>query len=67
MFVVSKKNFIIQRADGSKYRIGKGYTGEIPEDVAKVRLVQAAIKGGSIIAPPSHADKDIRAADKSKK
>lgn len=67
MFILSKKNFLIRRADGSAHRIGKGYAGEIPEDVAKARLVQAAIKGGSIIAPPSHADKDIRAADKSKK
>lgn len=62
MFIFSKKNFIVNRADGSKYRINKGYTGDIPDDVAQSRLVQAAIKGGSIVAPASHSDKDMQAA-----
>lgn len=61
MFIFSKKNFIVNRADGSKYHINKGYTGDIPKDVAQSRLVQAAIKGGSIVAPASHSDKDMQA------
>lgn len=62
MFILSKKNFLIRRADGSAYRIGKGYAGEIPEDVAQARLVRAAVRGGSILTPDSHADKAIQAA-----
>ena len=62
MFILSKKNFLIRRADGSAYRIGKGYAGETPEDVAQARLVRAAVRGGSILTPDSHADKAIQAA-----
>ena len=62
MFILSKKNFLIRRADGSVYRIGKGYAGEIPEDVAQARLVRAAVRGGSILTPDSRADKAIQAA-----
>ncbi len=62
MFILAKKNFLIRRADGSAYRIGKGYAGEIPEDVAQARLVRAAVRGGSILTPDSHADKAIQAA-----
>lgn len=64
MFIFSKKNFLIRRADGSEYRIAKEYTGEIPEDIAQSRLVQNAVKGGSIVTPAGHSDKKIEAAVK---
>ena len=35
MFIVSKRNYLVIRADGSAYRIKKDYIGEIPEDVAE--------------------------------
>lgn len=63
MFIMSKKNFLIPRADGSRYMIRKDYIGDIPEDVAKTWLVQAAIKDGSIATPASHLDGDLRASD----
>lgn len=62
MFIFSKKNFLIRRADGSEYLIAKGYTGEIPEDIAQSRLVQNAIKGGSIVTPAGHSDKAVETA-----
>lgn len=48
MFIVSKRNYLVIRADGSAYRIKKDYIGEIPEDVAESVLVQRAIQGGNI-------------------
>ena len=45
MFIVSKKKFIVRRADGSSYLIRKDYIGEIPGDVAESNLVQKAIRG----------------------
>ena len=51
MFIVSKKKFIVRRADGSSYLIRKDYIGEIPGDVAESNLVQKAIRGGSIAVP----------------
>ena len=46
MFIVSKRNFRVRRADGTFYLIRKDYAGDIPEDVFKSRLVQEAIIGG---------------------
>ena len=63
MFIVSKKNFVIRRPAGGTYRIGKDWAGELPEDVAKSWLVQAAIRSGSIIASPSAKDKDMAQAE----
>ena len=37
MFIVSKRNYQVRRADGSLYLIKKNYIGEIPEDVAQDR------------------------------
>lgn len=68
MFVMSKRNFLVPRADGTRYMIRKDYIGDIPEDVAKSWLVQAAIKDGGIATPSSHLDGDLRASsDKSDK
>lgn len=63
MFIMSKRNFLVPRADGSRYMIRKDYIGDIPEDVAKSWLVQAAIKDGGIATPSSHLDGDLRASD----
>ena len=49
MFIVSKRNYLVIRADGSAYRIKKDYIGEIPEDVAESVLVQRAIQGRQIL------------------
>lgn len=62
MFVMSKRNFLVPRADGTRYMIRKDYIGDIPEDVANSWLVQAAIKDGGIATPSSHLDGDLRAS-----
>ena len=59
MFIVSKRNFRVRRADGTFYLIRKDYAGDIPEDVFKSRLVQKAIIGGLIFAPETSRDKDV--------
>ena len=51
MFIMSKRNFLVPRADGTNYMIRKDYIGDIPEDVANSWLVQAAIKDGGIATP----------------
>ena len=58
MFIVSKRNFRVRRADGTFYLIRKDYAGDIPEDVFKSRLVQKAIIGALIYAPETSRDKD---------
>lgn len=69
MFILSKRNFKVRRADGSSFLIKKDFIGDIPEDVFNSRLIQKAIKGGLVAAPESHKDKalyeaDMEAADK---
>lgn len=69
MFILSKRNFKVRRADGSSFLIKKDFIGDIPEDVFNNRLIQKAIKGGLVAAPESHKDKalyeaDMEAADK---
>lgn len=69
MFILSKRNFRVRRADGSSFLIKKDFIGDIPEDVFNSRLIQKAIKGGLVAAPESHKDKalyeaDMEAADK---
>lgn len=59
MFIVSKRNFKVRRADGTSYLIKKDYAGDIPEDVFKSRLVQKAVAGGLIYAPETARDKDL--------
>lgn len=63
MFIISKRNFLVRRADGSSFLIKKDFVGDIPDDVFESGLVQGAIKGGLIAAPESKKDKDIYKAD----
>ena len=63
MFIISKKNFKVRRADGSPYFIQKEFIGEIPDDVAKNELIQSAIQSGSIATPTGHKDKELQQAD----
>ena len=69
MFILSKRNFKVRRADGSSFLIKKDFIGDIPEDVFNSRFIQKAIKGGLVAAPESHKDKalyeaDVEAADR---
>lgn len=59
MFIVSKRNFRVRRADGTSYLIKKDYVGEIPQDVFESRLVQRAVAGGLIYTPATARDKDL--------
>ncbi len=63
MFIISKRNYDVRRADGSLFLIKKDYIGEIPEDVARSRLVQRAIRGGMIAIPQGKADAQLERAD----
>lgn len=63
MFIISKRNYNVRRADGSLFSIKKDYIGDIPEDVARSRLVQRAIRGGMIAIPQGKADKQLERAD----
>lgn len=63
MFILSKRNFKVRRADGSSFLIKKDFIGDIPEDVFNSRLIQKAIKGGLVAAPESHKDKALYEAD----
>ena len=63
MFIISKRNFLVRRADGSPYRIKKDYIGEIPQDVFESSLIQGAIRGGLVATPETHRDKELYKAD----
>ena len=63
MFIVSKRNFVIPRADGTAFKIAKDFIGEIPADVSQHWLVQAGLKDGTIAAPATSADREIYKAD----
>lgn len=63
MFIISKRNYNVRQADGSLFSIKKDYIGDIPEDVARSRLVQRAIRGGMIAIPQGKADKQLERAD----
>ena len=67
MFLVSKKNYLVRRADGSSYLIKKDYIGEIPDDVAGSSLVKKAIRGGSISIPEGKRDGQLEKADEKAK
>ena len=68
MFICSTKAFKVKCADGTAFRIPKGFVGEIPEKFAKERLVQLAIKDGSISTPASKKDNAIgKAIEESEK
>lgn len=63
MFIVSKKNFLFRYPNGEAYRVNKDYMGEVPDSLAELPLFKLAVKGGDIMMPESHADKDIYKAD----
>lgn len=63
MFIVSKRNFLVRRADGTSYLVKKDYVGNVPDDVFNSRLIQGAMKTGLVIAVQSHKDKELIAAD----
>ena len=63
MFIVSKRNYMVRRADDSAYLIPKDFIGEIPQDVAESDLVQRAIKGRTIAVPEGKKDKELIEAD----
>lgn len=63
MFIMSKKNLLIRRADGSSFLIRKDFVGEIPADVAKNWLVQGAIADGTIATPRGKKDAALEGAD----
>ncbi len=67
MFIVSKRNYMVKRADGSLYEIKKDFVGEIPKDVAESNLVRRAIRGGMISVPEGKKDKQLEKADKEAK
>lgn len=67
MFIVSKRNFRVRRADGTFYLVKKDYVGDIPDDVFNSRLIQGAMKTGLVIAVQSHKDKDLIEADEEAK
>lgn len=69
MFIISKRNFKIRRADGDVYRIPKEFVGTIPDDVAGHSLIKSAIACGWIATPDTTADAalikaDVKAAEK---
>ena len=63
MFIISKRNFKIRRADGETFRIQKEFVGTIPEDVANHPLIQSAIRCGWIATPDTKADAELIKAD----
>lgn len=64
MFIVSKRNYQVRRADGSSFFIAKDFIGNIPEDVAQSNLVRRAIRGGMIAVPEGTKDKQLEQADR---
>ncbi len=63
MFIISKRNLMIQRPGANPYIIRKDYVGEIPEDIASHWLVKAAINDGTIATPQGKKDVDLENAD----
>lgn len=63
MFIMSKRTFLVKRADGSTYRVKKDFVGDIPQDVYESSVIQGAIKGGLVAAPGSHKDAALYQAD----
>lgn len=64
MFIVSKRNYMVRRADGLPYLIRKDYIGDIPEDVAESSLVRRAMMAGMIFSPPERGDRQLEEAGK---
>lgn len=67
-FINSKVKLAVRLSDGRIYSIPKDFLGDVPDEVAKSWLVQAAIRSGHIIAPEAKTDKAIeKAAEEVKK
>lgn len=62
MFIVSKRNFLVRRADGSTHLIEKDYVGPISDEDFKSPIVQMAIEGGVIAVSERSADKQLEKA-----
>lgn len=56
MFIISKRNFLIQIPGRAPYRIPKDYIGEIPDDIAAHWMIQDAIRSGMISTPVGKKD-----------
>lgn len=67
MFIVSKRNYSVRRADGSSFLIEKDFIGNIPDDVAESGLVRRALKAGMIFCPPGPKDTQLEQAEKQAK
>ena len=67
MFIISKHNYRVRRADGSFFDIKKDFVGEIPKEIAKSSLVQRAIRGGGILVPQGKRDKQLEQAEEAGK
>ena len=63
MFIVSKRNYSVRRADGSSFLIEKDFIGNIPDDVAESGLVRRALKAGMIFCPPGAKDTQLEQAE----
>lgn len=63
MFIVSKRNYKVRRADGSSFFIAKDFIGNIPQDVAQSNLVQRAVRGGMIAVPEGTKDRQLEEAE----
>lgn len=63
MFIISKRNFLIQIPGRAPYRISKDYIGEIPDDIAAHWMIQDAIRSGMISTPVGKKDNQLEAAD----
>lgn len=59
MFIISKRNFKVRRADGSSYLVKKDFIGDVPEDIYNSCIIQGAIKGGLVATADSYRDKAI--------
>lgn len=58
-FIISKRNFLVRREDGSEYMIRKDYVGPIKDEDMKYPVVQMAIRGGMIAVSDQTADKAL--------
>lgn len=63
MFIISKRNFLVRRADGSSFIVKKDYIGDIPQDIFESTVIQGAIKGGLVATPNTGKDKDLQQSD----
>lgn len=58
-FIVSKRNFLVPRADGTKHMIKKDYVGPVSDEDLNSPVVQMAVKGGLIAVSSQSADKQL--------